>query len=271
MSCTQVASDSVAPNSNTDPTINVVTTTDLKWEQLNPARGANSPMAATLWGDRTGPGPSGFLLKPVDGFKSPPHVHTANYHGLVIKGSIHNAEPDAQELYLGPGSFWTQPGGGVHITAAKGSSIAYIEVEDTFDVLPADKKVKNDKTAVVMPASSIDWVNLPNMPSSSEVPKMAVLWGNPYDDSFSGTLVKIPAGFTATMRALGSTLHAVVIQGEIMHRAAGQIGFDTLGEGGYFGSNKEYIHETSCLDEDHCIIYLRNDGKLEVLSANLER
>ncbi|MEM9489571.1 MAG: DUF4437 domain-containing protein, partial [Myxococcota bacterium] len=51
-----------------EPTTTMVSASEVEWEQLNPARGENSPKAATLWGERTGPGPSGFLLRPVDGF-----------------------------------------------------------------------------------------------------------------------------------------------------------------------------------------------------------
>lgn len=60
-----------------EPTSQVILTSEVKWEQLNPARGDKSPKAATLWGDRNGTGPKGFLFNSVDGFKSPPHIHTA--------------------------------------------------------------------------------------------------------------------------------------------------------------------------------------------------
>lgn len=74
----------------------------------------------------------------MDGCSSPPHVHTADYHGVVITGTIHNAEPSARDLYLTPGSFWTQPDGGVHITAYKGNCLAYIEMDGAYDVLPVE-------------------------------------------------------------------------------------------------------------------------------------
>ena len=108
----QIASEGVAAKPTAKPTSQIVSVSEAEWKQLNPKRGDQSPKAATLWGDRDGPGPSGFLLRPVDGFSSPPHVHTADYHGVVITGTIHNAEPSARDLYLPPGSFWTQPDGG---------------------------------------------------------------------------------------------------------------------------------------------------------------
>ena len=100
------------------------------------------PKAATLWGDRNDPGPSGFLLlKPVDAFKSPPHVHNVSYRGVVIRRLMHNDDSNADEMWMPTGSFWTQPNGGVHITAAKWSNtLAYIETEEGPDLVLAVEK-----------------------------------------------------------------------------------------------------------------------------------
>ncbi len=261
----QVASDSIAPEPAAESTSKVVLTSEVEWEQLNPARGDKSPLAATLWGHRTGPGPSGFLLKPVDGFKSPPHVHTANYHGVVIFGGIHNAEPGAREVYLQTGSFWSQPSGGVHITAARGSSLAYIEVEGAFDVLPFEKATNNKTKAIYMPASSIAWVDQPGMPPSADGPKVAVLWGNPQDNQPSGTLVKLPTGFNGMMRSHSSTFHAVVIQGRPKHRVQDETDVKTIEPGSYFSSKGEAAHQVSCEAGEDCIIYVRTEGKFDVI------
>ncbi|GJM15034.1 MAG: hypothetical protein DHS20C13_03610 [Thermodesulfobacteriota bacterium] len=252
-----------------EPTYNVVLTSEVEWEQLNPARSSNSPMAATLWGDRTGSGPSGFLLKLVDGFKSPPHIHTANYHGVVIKGTVHNAEPDAKEVYLPAGSFWTQPDGGVHITAAKGSSLAYIEFEGALDVLPAEEATNKETEATVVQASSINWVDQPGMPASANGPKIAVLWGSPQHDQLSGTLVKLPAGFTGMMSSSGSTFHAVVIQGQPKHRVPGEVDVKTMEPGSYFGSKGNSVHQISCEDGEDCMIYVRTEGKFDIIQPPL--
>lgn len=52
---------------------------ELSWQALNPLRGDKSPQAATLWGDRNGLAPTGFLVRFVDGFSSPPHIHNVSY------------------------------------------------------------------------------------------------------------------------------------------------------------------------------------------------
>lgn len=254
--------ESASSASVVDPDYKVVLLSEVEWEQLNPARGENSPKAATLWGDRTGPGPSGFLLRPVDGFKSPPHIHTANYHGVVIKGSIHNADPEADEVYLPPGSFWTQPGSGVHITAAKGSALAYIEVEDTFDVLPAKDASANLVEPVVIQASDIDWTDQPGLEVPSDQAKVVELWSDPDNDRLSGALLKLSAGSTRIpMDDNGTTLHAVVIQGKPKLEMHNETNGKTLEPGSYFGSEGDSPHEISCVGDEDCIIYIRREFK----------
>ena len=169
-----IAANSHPPAPTAEPTSAVLSVSDVNWEQLNPARGDQSPQAGTLWGDRTGPGPAGFLLKPVDGFRSPPHIHNTAYRGVVIDGTIHNDDPDAEDMYMPVGSFWTQPAGEVHITAAQGNgALAYIEVEDNFGVFPAeeafddgDRPVNVDAANIVwLDASNTDWIE-PSSPSN---------------------------------------------------------------------------------------------------------
>ena len=113
-----------------NPTNKVLLRSEIKWEKLNPARGDQSPQAGTVWGDRKGEVPTGFLAKFADGFSSPPHIHDVTYRAVVIKGSIHNDDPKAANMWMKPGSFWTQPKGESHITSAKGEeNIALVEID----------------------------------------------------------------------------------------------------------------------------------------------
>ncbi|MEO1633029.1 MAG: DUF4437 domain-containing protein, partial [Bacteroidota bacterium] len=50
--------------------VDVVPVAEVEWTPLNPARGDASPRAGTLWGDRNGAGPTGFLVAFNDGFSS---------------------------------------------------------------------------------------------------------------------------------------------------------------------------------------------------------
>ena len=113
-----------------NPTNRVLLSSEIVWEKLNPARGDKSPQAGTIWGDRKGIQATGFLAKFVDGFSSPPHIHNVTYRAVVIKGLVHNDDPEAEHMWMKPGSFWTQPRGEVHITAAKGEeNIALVEID----------------------------------------------------------------------------------------------------------------------------------------------
>lgn len=87
---------------------------------LNPARGDKGPGAADLRGDRTKDTASGTLLQFPEGFSSPPHIHNITYRGVVISGELHNDDPKAENMWLPAGSFWRQPAGEAHITAANG-------------------------------------------------------------------------------------------------------------------------------------------------------
>jgi len=273
----QAASDSIAQELAAEPTSKVVLTSEVEWGPLNPARGANSPKAGTLWGDRNGSGPSGFLVKFVDGFSSPPHIHNITYRGVVISGLIHNDDPNAEDMWLPTGSFWTQPAGEAHITAAKGSNnLAYIEIEGgPYLVRPTEEAFENgerpvnvDESNIVwLDASDITWVDQPGTPASADGPKMAFLWGNPQVGQLNGTLVKLPTRFTGELRSNGSTLRAVVIQGQPSHQLSGESEVKNLEPGSYFGSKGESVHQVSCEAEEECIIYVRAEGKFGVVPS----
>ena len=96
------------------------------------------PQTANAWGDGQS-GPHGTFWKFAGGFTSPPHTHTADYHAVVIKGTVMNYAPDDKApKELGPGAYFTQPGGVAHITACKAGSecLMYSYMEGKFDFQP---------------------------------------------------------------------------------------------------------------------------------------
>lgn len=242
----------------------LVRTSEVEWEQLNPARGDKSPQAATLWGDRKGAVPTGFLARFVDGFSSPPHIHNVTYRAVVISGSIHNDDPDAAEMWMPTGSFWIQPKGEVHITAAKGATnVALVEIDrGPYRVLPTEEAFDSGERPINVDASNIIWVDPPGMPTSANGPKVAYLWGNIKDGQSNGTFVKLPAGFTGKIHSHGSTFRAVVVKGRPQY-----LGDDvkTLEPGSYFGSKGETVHLISSIAGEESIIYVRTNGKYEVV------
>lgn len=240
----------------------VTLASDLRWEKLNPARGDASPQAATLWGDRQGAVPTGFLAKFADGFTSPPHIHNATYRAVVISGSIHNDDPEAAALWMPVGSFWTQPKGEAHITAAKGrSSVALVEIDrGPYLVRPPEQAFDSGERAINVHASNLVWVDPPGMPASAG-PKLAYLWGSPLPGQANGSLVRLPPGFGAKIHSHGETFRAVVIKGAPMYHAAGG---KTLAPGSYFGSTGEAAHEISSGSTEESILYIRAEGRYEV-------
>lgn len=247
-----------------ESTRNILLTSDVEWEQLNPARGDKSPQAGTLWGDRKGNVPTGFLAKFVDGFSSPPHIHNVMYRAVVISGSIHNDDPDAADMWMPAGSFWTQPKGEVHITAAKGNTnIALVEIDKgPYLVLPVDKAFDSGERPINMDALNVVWVDPPGMPTSEDGPKIAYLWGELSDDQSNGTFVKLPAGFTGRLHAYGSTFRAVVIKGQPQYV---EKNIKHLEPGSYFGSMGETVHQLSTKSGEETIIYIRTNGRYSVI------
>lgn len=238
----------------------IVLISDVKWQQLNPLRGDKSPKAGALWGKRTGPGPAGFLVKFVDGFSSPPHIHNVAYRGVVISGLIHNDDPKAEAMWMPKGSFWTQPAGGVHITAAKGkTNIAYIEVEDSFGVLPAKQAFASNEKPINVDVTNIVWLDPAGMKSPARGFKVAYLWGKPQAGHLNGTLIKLPAGFIGKVNNRGSKFRAVVIQGKL--KLKGKL----MDPGSTFGSKEKSVHSVSCKSGTNCILYTRMKGRYAVM------
>jgi uncharacterized protein DUF4437 len=112
---------------------------DLKWKPLDPKAGAKGPQTAEVWGDSAS-GPNGFFIKVPAGFASPAHTHSADYHAVVLKGTMMNYAPDDKAPKEMPsGSYWFQPANGAHVTACKKGAecMAYVYMLGKFDFMPA--------------------------------------------------------------------------------------------------------------------------------------
>ena len=118
-----------------------------------------------------------------------------------------------------------------------------------------------------MDVSNIVWVDPPGTPASANGPKVAFLWGKPQDGQLNGTLVKLPAGFTGKIRSHGSTFRAVVIQGRLRYQVQGENNVKTMEPGSYFGSKGESVHQVSSEVGEESIIYVRTEGKFDVIPA----
>ena len=102
------------------------------------------------------------LVKFQKGFSSPPHIHNITYRGIVIDGLMHNDDPSAEKMWLPSGSFWTQPAGESHITAANGDdNLIYLEIDSgPYLVKPVEQAFDNGERPINMTENNLFWLNV---------------------------------------------------------------------------------------------------------------
>ena len=252
--------------------VDVIAPDDLNFIPLNPARGDAAPQAGVLWGDIREDVASGILLRFADGFSSPSHIHNITYRGVVIQGGLHNDDPTAEPMWMGPGSFWTQPAGENHVTSAEpgNSATAFLEIlSGPYLVEPSDKAFDNGERPINLVPSNIvwlnpeniEWINLNNAQEHALKPQMTFLWGSPEAGELSGAFIKLPSRFSGSLKVQGGLLRAVVIQGELIHHIKGRTPQTTLPAGGYFSSEFNIENQLTCQADTECIIYVRTTDK----------
>ncbi len=249
-----------------NPTNKVVLSSEIVWEKLNPARGDKSPQAGTVWGDRKGTVPTGFLAKFVDGFSSPPHIHNVTYRAVVIKGMIHNDDENAENMWMKPGSFWTQPKEKAHITSAKGEeNIAYVEIDHgPYLVKPTSEAVESDEQPINVDVSNLVWLdtNETNWITSDKNAEISFLWENKKDKGMRGLFVKLANKFKGVIESTGNAFHSVVISGKLNYILPQNSEVKILDPGSYFTSQGDANHVIETSKE--AVIYIRTNGNVIV-------
>ncbi|PTL92710.1 hypothetical protein C6W88_03160 [Halomonas litopenaei] len=254
----------------------VVLRSEVTPQPLNPARGDASPQASVLWGDITKDVPSGAIIEFKEGFASPPHIHNITYRAVVIEGAVHNDDPDAATMWMGPGSFWTQPAGEDHITstiAEEGATIFLEILKGPYLVQPSDQAFDNGEkpvnleagNMVWLDADAINWLEVPGQ-SQENGAEVAFLWGSTAPGEANGSLLKIPAGASGTISGDGDTLRAVVIQGDAELSGADIQGSSPLPSGSYFSANDDSAPLLTCTSDAECLFYVRTDGSFDFAS-----
>lgn len=238
----------------------IVVYSDVDWSPLNPARGDKSPQAGQLWGDRKLNEASGFLVKFADGFSSPPHIHNVTYRGVVISGLVHNDDPKAENMWLPAGSFWTQPAGESHITAARGEkNIAYIEIDEgPYLVKPAQEAFDNGERPVNVDQSNLVWLNASDITwiDQADGVQVSFLWGQADQGKSGGRFIKLPKGFSGDIEIPDPLARAVIVQGHLT------LGSLKLEPGSYFGFSQRLKHDV--YSENGVVIYVRSREKFQV-------
>ncbi|MEM7230233.1 MAG: DUF4437 domain-containing protein [Planctomycetota bacterium] len=256
----------------------IVTISDAQWGALNPLRGNAGPRAADLWGDRTSTDATGFLVRFAEGFSSPPHIHNTTYRGIVIEGEVHNDDPQAEELWMPEGSYWTQPAGEVHITSAQGDGrVAYIEIQNgPYLVMPPEEATDNGERAINVHAANMIWLdasttNRITMPADmqpADGPKLTFLWGDPQDDQASGAMVAVPAGLTCTIHSDDPSLGMVVIKGRVDIHQPDSADRVTVEPGAFIGSQGTTETRITMSAADTSWVYVRCVGAFELIAAS---
>ncbi|MHC9088293.1 DUF4437 domain-containing protein [Tenacibaculum sp. IMCC1] len=246
----------------------VVTTEQIEWSWLNPLRGDKSPAAGKLWGDRTKNEPSGFLVKFKKGFSSPPHIHNVTYRGVVIKGLLHNDDENAKKQWLPTGSFWMQPAGETHITAANAEdNLAYIEIQEgPYLVKPTDEAFDNGERPINVDQHNLVWLNANDstwVTNKSDI-ETAFLWETHKNNKLQAILVKLPAGFKGNIKNLSENFRAIIIKGKIVHQIENNKVINVLGAGNYFSSKKGAKHTIAVKNNKESILYIRSNGDFKI-------
>ena len=254
-----------------NPTNKVVQSDEIVWQKLNPARGDQSPQAGTIWGDRNGNKATGFLAKFVDGFSSPPHIHNVTYRAVVIKGQIHNDGPKAEPMWMGQGSFWTQPKGEPHITAAKGQeNIAYVEIDHgPYLVKPTGQAFDSGERPVNVEASNVVWLGSQqtNWVEANSNAEISFLWERKGKHGIKGLFVKLPKGFEGKIESNGNVFRAVVIKGKIDYYNPKTDENIVLDSGSYFSATEKALHEMANVAESDVVLYIRTNEALLISSS----
>jgi len=98
------------------------------------------PQLGTVRGN-SATGAHGSFLRLPKGFISPAHLHTGDYYGVIVEGSVTNAEAGQQEVVLGPGSYYFQKSNTDHVTKCMGSTdcLIFISQSKAFDFIPSKR------------------------------------------------------------------------------------------------------------------------------------
>lgn len=185
---------------------------------------------------------------------------------MVVKGLIHNDDPDAEKMWMPPGSFWTQPAGQAHITAAKGEEvIAYVEIDSgPYLVKPTQEAFDDGVRPINVDKNNIIWLDASQlkMIESNETTlslSITFLWE---DGDMNGKLLKLPVEFDGTIFSRGSQFHAVVITGELSYIMPKTNDFKRLDPGSYFTSTSNAKHVLKAKAET--VIYIRSNGEITI-------
>ncbi|WOT03596.1 DUF4437 domain-containing protein [Shewanella youngdeokensis] len=253
------------PTLASEPMSKVVASEDIQWGYLNPLRGELSPGAADLWGDRTTDSATGMLVRFKKGFESPPHIHNITYRGIVIDGLMHNDDPKAEKMWMPTGSYWTQPAGENHTTAANAeTNLIYLEIDSgPYLVKPSNQSFDNGERPLNLHKDNIVWLENSELYNiDAQGVKAAHVWQS--NAEMSGSMIKLPKGFKGTITTAASEFRAVIISGSVEYTSKDQAQHKTLQPGSYVESTGNFSHQLSNNSGSEVTMYIRTNTKYQV-------
>lgn len=249
----------------TDVSSKVVAASEIKWGRLNPLRGDKSPGAADLWGDRTTETATGMLVRFKKGFESPPHIHNITYRGIVIEGQMHNDDPKAGKMWMPAGSFWTQPAGEDHTTAANAdTNLIYLEIDSgPYLVKPSTEQFDNGERPLNLHKNNIVWIKDSELNDiNADGVQSSYLWTS--SAAMNGSMIKLPAGFKGEILTDASEFRAVVIAGVANYQSKDQVNTLRLSPGSYLESTGSFRHLLENKGQQEVTIYIRTNRQYQV-------
>ncbi|GAL10262.1 hypothetical protein JCM19233_1239 [Vibrio astriarenae] len=223
------------------------------------------PGAADLWGDRTTDTATGMLVRFNKGFESPPHIHNITYRGIVIDGLMHNDDPTAAKMWMPTGSFWTQPAGEDHTTAANGeNNLIYLEIDaGPYLVQPSAEAFDNGERPLNLHTNNIVWLGSSDLHDINvEGVQATYVWGNAAE--MNGSMIKLPSGFDGSINTQAPEFRAVIISGDVEYRSEDAKKETHLAAGSYIESTGNFTHHIINDSENEVTIYIRTSDKYQV-------
>ncbi len=248
-----------------DVSSKVVAASNIEWGYLNPLRGDKSPGAANLWGDRSSDSATGMLVRFNKGFESPPHIHNISYRGVVIEGQMHNDDPSAEKMWMPAGSFWTQPAGEDHTTAAQSdTNLIYLEIDSgPYLVKPSKEKFDNGERSLNLHRDNIVWLNHYDLKNiKADGVKSTYVWGS--STNINGSMLKLPVGFKGEITTSASEFRAVLITGSVEYNSNDQKESQFLNPGSYIESMGQFTHIIENKSKTESTIYIRTNSQYQI-------
>ncbi len=92
---------------------------------------------APAMGDMGKDGVHGNYVRIPGKFSSPPHVHTMDYFGVVVAGTVANGAEGSVDIPLAVGSYWFQKGNERHVTKCLSEvpCVFFVVQQGKFDFL----------------------------------------------------------------------------------------------------------------------------------------